>query len=69
MHEFPISYSHTEWYFHFSDNEMVEVSPVKTNYNKNNNVSLRPNYRSLRSAVPCHAALKNSLMSVDVVWL
>ena len=32
VHEFPISYSDTEWYFIFSRNdmtEMVEESPVK----------------------------------------
>ena len=32
VHEFPISYSHTEWYLLFSRNDMigmVEESPVK----------------------------------------
>ena len=40
-HEFHISYSHNEWYLLFSRNDMIEMvkeSPVKTNYNNNNNI-------------------------------
>ena len=44
LHEFPISYSHTESYLLFSRNdliEMVEESPAKNDNNNNMNVQRR----------------------------